>query len=94
MPCKLVLNGKHVMPGWGCCSCRTYNGLQRACCKRCGHECCVEKPSPEAFGLCPECGIPKGGRHVGHLDGAVFGSDEQTVFTLAERVPRPEGSER
>ena len=33
--CKYV-EGKHLMPGWGCCKCHTYCGLQRALCKHCG----------------------------------------------------------
>ena len=64
--CQLVLDLPNVMPGWGCCACRTYNGLQRKACKICGHECCVEKPSPASFGLCSECGVPEGCEHVGH----------------------------
>ncbi len=37
--CKRVEH-PHVMPGWGCCKCATYNGLQRRECKACGHEPC------------------------------------------------------
>lgn len=69
--CGLV-NSEFVIPGWGCCKCHTYNGLQRKQCKRCGHECCnPDKPLPGAFGLCNECGVPKGVRHIGHLEGIV-----------------------
>jgi hypothetical protein len=25
----------NVMPGWACCQCRVYNGLQRKVCKSC-----------------------------------------------------------
>lgn len=32
----------NIMPGWGCCQCRTYNGIQRNACKHCGHERCDE----------------------------------------------------
>jgi hypothetical protein len=35
--CKFV-EDTHVMPGWGCCHCRTYNGLQRTHCRGCGTE--------------------------------------------------------
>lgn len=30
----------HLMPGWGCCQCRAYNGMQRASCKACQHPRC------------------------------------------------------
>lgn len=67
MICELILSLKNVVPGWGCCRCRVYNGLQRKECKRCGHECCnLDKPLPEVFGLCNECGVPEGMAHVGH----------------------------
>lgn len=36
------INAPHVMPGWGCCKCRVYNGYQRTSCKRCGHIPCYE----------------------------------------------------
>lgn len=29
-----------VMPGWGCCKCRIYNGKQRTECRGCGHTRC------------------------------------------------------
>jgi hypothetical protein len=60
--CGLVLNVPNVMPGWGCCKCKSYNGLQRQKCNWCGHECCYpDKPKPEDFGLCNECGVPLDG---------------------------------
>ena len=64
--CKFVPDSKYVMPGWGCCRCHIYNGLQRDECKNCGHKCCIKKPKPEEYGLCNECGVPKGMPHVGH----------------------------
>jgi len=64
--CELITESKYLLPGWGCCKCHTYNGLQRNECKSCGHACCAEKPKPEQFGLCNECGVPKGMEHVGH----------------------------
>ena len=30
----------NLMPGWGCCKCRVYNGIQRHVCKSCGHVPC------------------------------------------------------
>lgn len=33
-----------LMPGWGCCVCRTYNGEQRERCKHCDHARCDLKP--------------------------------------------------
>jgi hypothetical protein len=66
MACELLLDLPNVLQGWGCCQCRTYNGLQRAFCKMCDHICCnPEKPKPEAYGLCPTCGVPAGVPHVG-----------------------------
>lgn len=37
--CKIV-NGEHVMPGWACCKCHTYNGVCRTHCKHCGRSRC------------------------------------------------------
>jgi hypothetical protein len=54
------------MPGWGCCVCKTYNGLQRSECKMCGHSPCIVLPKPEKFGLCNTCGVPEGMPHRGH----------------------------
>jgi hypothetical protein len=31
----------NIMPGWGCCKCRVYNGMQRIECKNCGHVSCI-----------------------------------------------------
>jgi hypothetical protein len=68
MICDLILDHPNVMPGWACCQCRTYNGLQRPACKFCGHACCnPAKPSPEDYDLCPVCGVPEGLPHIGHL---------------------------
>lgn len=64
--CELLLNLEGIVPGWGCCQCRSYNGLQRHTCRVCNHRCCVEKPLPEKFGLCNECGVPAGNLHIGH----------------------------
>jgi hypothetical protein len=32
----------HVVPGWGCCRCRCYNGYQRQVCRNCGHPRCYD----------------------------------------------------
>lgn len=32
------ITGKNLLPGWTCCECRVYNGLQRPVCRRCGCE--------------------------------------------------------
>jgi hypothetical protein len=53
--CFHVRSG-HVVPGWGCCKCRTYNGYQREQCRKCGHEHCYEIESScgkEAVELAP-----------------------------------------
>ncbi len=39
--CKPIETDR-VMSGWGCCQCRTYNGIDHADCKNCGHERCDE----------------------------------------------------
>lgn len=94
MKCELILSLKGVMPGWGCCQCRMYNGLQRKQCRSCGHECChPEKPKPEQFGLCNECGVPKGARHQGHLEGEVFGGGELTRPTMADLIKKQNGGQ-
>ena len=85
MTCDLILNEPYIMPGWGCCQCKHYNGLQRKNCKNCGHECCnLTKPLLEAFDLCNNCGVPRGARHQGHANGEIFGGGPQTQFTLAD----------
>lgn len=58
MSCEFVPMQRYVMVGWGCCQCRSYNGLQRKVCKRCGHAPCITLPQPSEFNLCDECGIP------------------------------------
>jgi hypothetical protein len=34
------IEAPHVAPGWGCCSCRVYNGVTRTVCKNCRHTRC------------------------------------------------------
>lgn len=46
MNCKHV-RAKYVVPGWGCCRCRCYNGYQRETCRNCGHPPCYETSSKE-----------------------------------------------
>ncbi len=36
----LLIDGEYIMTGWGCCSCKTYNGLWRDDCKICGRTHC------------------------------------------------------
>ena len=40
MSCELIEKSQNVMPGWGCCNCRGYNGAQRIVCRDCGHQYC------------------------------------------------------
>jgi len=50
------IEASHIMPGWACCRCRTYNGLHREFCKRCRqkqHQLMV----PEEVHRCPGCGF-------------------------------------
>lgn len=64
--CEFIEQTDSLLPGWGCCQCGVYNGLQREICKWCKHKRCIETPKPEAYGLCPICGVPKGIPHVDH----------------------------
>jgi hypothetical protein len=34
--CKIVEETNYLQAGWGCCRCKTYNGLHRDKCKFCG----------------------------------------------------------
>jgi hypothetical protein len=43
--CKAI-DHPNLMPGWGCCKCRTYNGNQRVECKQCQHERCDIPAAP------------------------------------------------
>lgn len=36
------ISTSNVVPGWGCCQCRMYNGYQRETCRKCGHRPCYE----------------------------------------------------
>lgn len=42
MSCAHV-RADHVVPGWGCCQCRAYNGYQREICRACGHLQCYDE---------------------------------------------------
>lgn len=51
--CKLLLDLPGLAPGWGCCECKTYNGIQWEQCKYCSHERCdgsvitlIDSPDP------------------------------------------------
>jgi hypothetical protein len=37
------LSHPNLAPGWGCCSCNTYNGIQRHECKNCKHIACYRE---------------------------------------------------
>ncbi len=41
------IRGEFIVPGWGCCQCRVYNGYQRTACRNCGHTPCYEATSKE-----------------------------------------------
>lgn len=67
--CEYV-EGSKIVPGWGCCGCRTYNGLQRLECNRCGldrHPIDV----PAELSRCFRCGLgrPAGMTWTTTLDG-------------------------
>ncbi len=40
MPKCKIIETPRVLPGWMCCQCNTYNGLQRHDCKHCEHDRC------------------------------------------------------
>jgi hypothetical protein len=44
----VALDHPNLMPGWGCCQCRVYNGNQRNECKQCGHKRCDTNPANKA----------------------------------------------
>lgn len=73
--CSFV-EAPNVMPGYGCCRCRTYNGLQRAVCKACGVPPCAFAVPPNVK-RCTGCGF---GYRAADLLGRVLG---RTV-TIAE----------
>lgn len=53
--CKFIQE-PNVMPGWGCCRCKVYNGLQRHGCKACkGIRHVIE--IPETTPQCSSCGF-------------------------------------
>jgi hypothetical protein len=59
-PCScFFISGSHVLPGWGCCRCRQYNGLQRHSCRACGH---FRGPLdiPSGLWVCGSCGFGLG----------------------------------
>jgi hypothetical protein len=51
VPCK-PFRSAHVLPGWLCCECRTYNGNHRSRCKmaECRHWRCDGEPLPAGCG--------------------------------------------
>lgn len=52
--CQFI-NSPLVMPGWGCCQCFEYNGLQRQKCKVCRQQRHVFL-IPKEVTQCPDCG--------------------------------------
>lgn len=50
-------DAENVTPGWGCCSCRTYNGLQRQECKVCQKAPCRDIVVPDYVVVCDGCGL-------------------------------------
>ncbi len=67
--CKFIA-GSALLPGWVCCRCRTYNGLQRCHCRACKekpHE--IEVPATVVQCANCGCGLPRGARHTRTLAG-------------------------
>lgn len=55
--CMLIEGHPNLMDGWGCCRCKTYNGLWRDACKACDHEHCDlpgDLPKNEKSGSTPQ----------------------------------------
>lgn len=73
--CEFI-EAHNLVPGYGCCACRTYNGLQRKHCKACGVAPCAFVV-PTDVERCTGCGF---GFWAADLAGRVFG---RTV-TIAE----------
>lgn len=46
--CAMLPYHPNIMPGWGCCTCRVFNGDQRQECKECGHKRCDKNPDNQA----------------------------------------------
>lgn len=53
-----AIESAHVMPGWGCCRCQTYNGGHRRVCKNCGHARCLPEEKTEECPCCREASQP------------------------------------
>lgn len=69
--CQFI-SSKHVMPGYICCRCRSYNGLQRERCKVCAIKPC-ELEIPENVKRCASCGWGWDGAFpIGNLEGEKF----------------------
>jgi hypothetical protein len=47
--CILIEESEHLQAGWGCCHCRTYNGLWRDKCKQCNALHCKLKNAKETL---------------------------------------------
>jgi hypothetical protein len=41
MACEHI-RAENVVPGWGCCQCKSYNGYQRDVCRGCNHAHCYD----------------------------------------------------
>jgi hypothetical protein len=44
----IKISHANLMPGWGCCQCKTYNSEQRQYCKNCTHICCFKEADTKA----------------------------------------------
>jgi len=66
--CKYI-EASSVMPGWGCCRCRIYNGLQRQACKNCRADRCpaVDEAIPADMPRCAGCGLGYRAQHLSAL---------------------------
>lgn len=53
--CEFV-KSENVMPGYGCCNCKVYNGLQRTKCKNCNTVHCELKVTTGTIGIYQEEG--------------------------------------
>jgi len=47
-PICVKIEHQNIAPGWGCCVCRVYNGVQRTECKNCKHKRCDINPDNKA----------------------------------------------
>mgnify|MGYP001239086435 CR=1 FL=1 len=62
------IDSEYIVPGWGCCQCHLYNGMQRTACRGCGRPPCAPLQPDDQTGTVFE-------NRVNHLDLVVVDED-------------------